>query len=261
MDTAVALKLHDDLLAAQPEGARHDSDICPLCVEKASQATASDPSRFGGPDVSKSSTQSTEGGDNPTMSDISQEAHNALLKQAVADAVAEATKTTESALATKTGEAADAAKRIEELETELASVKEDNERLNKDLDAAQVKLTSATDKVTELEAAAKDAAEKAALAEVASKRTEQVKNLKLFPDEYVSEKASKWASLTDEAWGEQIEEWKQLKPASTTGEVSDAASAMTGTSEGLTKETAQDTAAAGDGATTTPKRRAVLGLA
>ena len=115
MDTAVALKLHDDLLAAQPEGARHDSDICPLCVEKASQATASDPSRFGGPDVSKSSTQSTEGGDNPTMSDISQEAHNALLKQAVADAVAEATKATESALATKTGEAADAAKRIEEL--------------------------------------------------------------------------------------------------------------------------------------------------
>lgn len=262
METAVALKLHDDLLAAQPEGARHDSDICPLCADKAAQTTASDPSGSGRPDVSKSETTSTEGGDNPTMSDISQAAHEALLKTAVAEAVAEATKTTEAALATKTSEADTSAARVTELETELATAKADNDRLNKDLDDAQVKLKAATDKVEELEKAAKEAADAAALQEVANKRAEQVKNLKLFPEEYVSEKASKWGALTDEAWGEQLEEWKQLKPASGseagTG-ATETASAMTGTTEDLTKEQ-QDAAAAG-GSDKPKPRRSVLGLA
>lgn len=259
VDTAVALKLHDDLLAAQPEGARHDSDICPFCVEKA-QATTSDPSRSGGPDVSKSNLN-TEGGDNPTMSDISQAAHEALLKKAVEDAVAEATKTTEAALLTKTNAADAAEAKVKELETELATHKGDNERLNKDLDAAQVKLTSATEEVATLKKEATEAVEAAQLAEVAAKRGEQVKNLKLFPEEYVTtERASKWASFDEAAWGEQLEEWKQLKPA-TAGEAnSDAASAMTGSSENLTKEK-QDAAAAGDGAKKTKPQRAVLGLA
>lgn len=223
---------------------------------------ASDPSGSGRPDVSDKSdkSKSTEGGDNPTMSDISQEAHNALLKQAVADAVAEATKTTESALETKTTEAASATTRVKELETELASVKADNDRLNKDLDAAQVKLTAATDEVAALKKANEEAAEKAALAEVASKRAEQVKNLQLFPAEYVAEKASKWAGLDDIAWGEQLEEWKQLKPAATADGKGDTASAMTGTTEGLTKETPESTDSAAAGGAEKKARRSVLGL-
>lgn len=258
MDTAVALKLHDDLLASQPDGARHASDICPFCVEKAALSTASDPSGSGRPDVSNKST-STEGGDTLSMSDISQEAHEALLKKAVSDAVAEATKTTEAALATKTKEADESAARVKELETESAGLKTDNDRLNKDLDAAQVKLTSATEEAESLKKAATELEEAAKLAEVASKRGEQVKNLKLFPDDYVGEKASKWAGLTDEAWGEQLEEWKRLKPEASAGATSDAASAMTGTSEQLTKEQ-QDAAAAG-GSDDKPKvRRSVLGL-
>lgn len=262
VDTAVALKLHDDLLAAQPEGARHDSDICPFCVEKA-QATTSDPSRSGGPDVSKSSNRNTEGGDNPTMSDISQAAHEALLKKAVEDAVAEATKTTEKALETKSTAADTAEARVKELETELASVKSDNERLNKDLDAAQVKLTSATEEVATLKKEATEAAEAAQLAEVAAKRVDQVKNLKLFPEEYVTtERASKWAALSEDDFAAQVEEWKQLKPAASgSGEGgSDAASAMTGTSENLTKEQ-QDAAAAGGSDKPKSSRRGVLGLA
>lgn len=261
VDTAVALKLHDDLLAAQPEGARHDADICPFCVEKASRTTASDPSGSGRPDVSeKSENTSTEGGTTPPMNDISQAAHEALLQKAVKDAVAEATKTTEAALATKTEEAAAATKTVEELTAEVAGLKTDNERLNKELDAAQVKLTSATEEVATLKEQAAEAEKAKELAEVASKRGEQVKNLKLFPEEYVAEKASKWAGLTDEAWGEQLEEWKQLKPAGAgEGGTQDAASAMTGTTEQLSKEQ-QDAAAAGGGADKPKPRRAVLGL-
>lgn len=260
MEAALAIKLHDDLLAAQPEGARHDVDICPLCVDKATRTTASRiPPGSAGPDVSDQH-KSTEGGTKTPMTDISQEAHEALLKTAVADAVAEATKTTEAALATKTTEAETSAARVKELETELATAKADNDRLNKELDDAQVKLTSATEKVAELEKAAKDAEAAAELAKVASERANQVKNLKLFSDEYVAEKASRWAGLDEAAWTEQVEEWKQLKPTEASGDTaSDTASSMTGTTESLTKEQ-QDAAAAGGGETKPKPRRAVLGL-
>lgn len=258
MDTAVAVKLHDDLLAAQPDGARHDSDICPFCVEKAQATTSRIPPGSAGPDVSeKTETTSTEGGTTPTMSDISQETHEALLKKAVEDAVA----ATEKALQAKTDEAATATSRVKELETELASVKDDNTRLNGELDSAQVQLKSATEKVAELETAAKEADEKARLTEVASKRAEQVKNLGLFTDEYVTEKASSWASFDEAAWGERLEEWKQLKPASAEGTkaATDSASAMTGTSEDLTKAGEQD-AASSDTDAKPAARRAALGL-
>lgn len=255
VDTAVAVKLHDDLLATKPEGARHDADICPFCVEKAHSSTASRiPPGSAGPDVSdKTENTSTEGGTNPTMSDISKETHEALLTKAVNDAV----KATEAALATKTTEAAEATKRVQELETANSDLKSDNDRLNKELDSAQVQLTSATEKATQLEQAAKQAEEDAKLAEIASKRADQVKNLKLFPDEYVSEKASKWAAFDEASWSDQLEEWKQLKPASTeVSATTETASAMTGTSEDLTKAGQQDAASADK-----PKaRRAVLGL-
>lgn len=256
VDTSRAMELHDQLLAAKPEGARHDSDICGFCAEKAARSTASDPSGSGRPDVSKSEVKSTEGGTTPTMSDISQEAHEALLKKAVDDAVAAAVKTTEAALAAKTEEAASATAKVTELTAKLESASTDNDRLNKELDAAQVSLKSATEEVASLKEDIATAEKAAELAEIASKRSEQVKNLGLFSEDYVSEKASKWADLDDVAWGEQVEEWKQLKPAST--EVTtDAASALSGTTEDLTKEK-QDSASA---ETAKPKaRRAALGL-
>lgn len=257
VDTATALKLHDDLLAAQPEGARHDSDICPFCADKAQSTASRIPPGSAGPDVSDDQNPSTEGGTSRTMSDISQEAHDALLKKAVEDAV----KTTEAALATKTKEADDSAAKAKELETEVADLKSDNDRINKELDAAQVKLTSANDEVKSLKDDIAKKEKDAELAELASKRAEQVKNLKLFSDEYVQEKASKWATLTDDDFAEQLEEWKQLKPASTEGtnkdDKSDAASAMTGSSENLTKE--QQDAANGNNDKPKP-RRAALGL-
>lgn len=191
------------------------------------------------------------------MSDISQEAHEALLKKAVDDAVAAAVKTTEAALATKTEEAASAAAKVAELEKASADLTTDNDRLNKELDAAQVSLKSATEEAAALKAANEEAAKKAELAEIASKRSEQVKNLGLFTPEYVSEKASKWAGIDEAAWVEQLDEWKQLKPAATEASTTDAASALTGTTEDLTKETTDAASASAK-----PKaRRAALGLA
>lgn len=252
VEMAVARKLHDDLMAGMPEGARHDRAICQFCI--AQDSAASDPSGSGRPGVIQENSSSTEGGTNPTMADISQEAHEALLKKAVEEAV----KTTEAALQAKIEEAAQATSKVSELEKEKAELTTETERLNKDLDAAQVQLTSATDQVKSLTDDIAKKEEDTRLAEVASKRSDQVKNLKLFPDEYVAEKASKWAAFDEAAWSEQLEEWKQLKPAAPEAEkaTDDKASAMSGTSEDLTKEKPVEKAS-----DETPARRAVLGLA
>lgn len=260
MDTASARQLHDSLLAEKPEGASHNVDICPFCVESAQSSSPSRiPPSSAGRDVSETTSQSpthTEGGTPEPMSDtantISKETHDALLAKAVSDA----TSTTEAALATKTTELAAANTKVSELTTEVEQLKGDNARLNSELDTAQVSLKTATDEVASLknDIAAKDAA--AAKAEVASKRADQVKNLALFDDEYVAEKASIWADLADADWALRLEEWSKLKPAAaSTEKTTDAASAMSGTSEALTKEPVDAASKS-----TTPARRAALGL-
>lgn len=238
-----------------PEGARHDGDVCPVCVDKAQEAvssTSGNPPASGGPDATTTTTSQTEGGTNKQMTDISQETHTALLQKAVADATAQAA--TEIA-ALKEANSTLTSER-DALSTERASLLADNERLNGDLDKAQVGLKTATDEVAALKSdiAAKD--EAAQKAEIASTRATQVKNLGLFPEEYISEKASRWADVDEAAWTERIEEWKAAKgdAAPTTTATQDAASALTGTDEAA--KTAENT---------TPKphaaRRAVLGLA
>lgn len=184
---------------------------------------------------------------------ITQEAHDALVRKAVEDA----TQTVEAALATKTEEVSALQTKVEALTTEAATLKTENDRLNTDLDSAQVKLTAATEEVSSLKKDIDDREQAAKTAEIAAKRVEQVKNLKLFESEFVTtERASRWAALTDEAWNEQVEEWKQLKPA-VTGSTDTASSAMTGTSD-LTKDTTDDAAGADDKKTS--PRRAVLAL-
>lgn len=262
VETAEAVKLHDDLLASRPDGARHDSDICPICVDKASQTgpTASDPSRSGGADVSDSSTSQTntqEGGTTPKMSDptmISEETHQALLAKAVADA----TSATDKALEAKATEATELAGKVETLTTERDTLKADNDRLNKELDTAQVELKAKTDEVAELQKTTEEAAAAAEKQTVASQRADEVKALGLFGDEYVTEKASAWAELSNEDWASRLDEWKQLKPAAAAPKDDKAKkatdTAMSGTSEDLTK--GGDTAA--DDKVST--RRAALGL-
>jgi len=187
---------------------------------------------------------------------ISMETHEALQAKAVNDAVA----TTEKALHTITAERDDLKQKVETLSSEKAALAADNERINKELDSAQVELKSAKDEIATLKADIAKKDEDAAKAEIASKRAEQVKNLKLFDDKYVSEKASSWATIEDTAWAERIEEWRQLKPTAASDDASgdtkktdgDTASAMSGTTESLTKPP--------DNGKKANPRRAALGL-
>lgn len=176
---------------------------------------------------------------------ISKETHDALLDKAVRDAVA-ALETEKAALAQKISD--EFTPKVETLETEVASLKTENERLNGELDTAQVQLKEATDEVASLKSDIAAAAEKAERDDRASKRIEQVKGLGLFTDEYIADKASKWADIDDDAWGDRVQEWSALKGASVTTTTTDTASAMTGTRDAGTGH--QPTA-----------RRQVLGLA
>ena len=265
METAEAIALHDQLLENQPSGARHDSDICPICVDKATE-TANPPSRIppgsAGPDVSDDNTKShtiTEGGTPDTMSDnantMSEETHRALLNQAVT----EATKATDAALQTVTAERDDLKAKLEVAEADKAALQSANDRINGDLDKAQLELKAAQDKAASAEQELAKERDDRAKADVASKRVEQVKNLGLFPKDYITdEKASAWANLDEAAWTERVDEWSKLKPATAGEGTADTASAMSGTTEELTKEPEGDTAS--DKSKPAP-RRAVLGLA
>lgn len=254
--------MHDELLASRPEGASHNPDICQFCVDKAteSSSTVPDPSRpSGGPDVSEQPNPNEHGGrDNHPMSEtMTTETHEALQAKAVADA----TSATERALAAKDQEAKDLAAKVEKLEADNASLQADNDRLNGELDTAQVSLKQANDKVASLESdiAEKDAA--AAKAEIATKRAEQVKNLNLYDDKYVEERASRWAELPEEDWAARLDEWSKIRPvAEGETKTTDNASAMSGTSGDLTKEPASSDTA-GETTNKTSARRAVLGLA
>jgi hypothetical protein len=261
VDTVAARKLHDDLLASRPEGASHNGDICPFCVDKATEdmPTVPDPSRSGGPDASSNQPVPDDNGGRDThpMSDnasISQETHQALLAKAVADA----TSATEKALETKTTEAAASAARVTELEAKVETLETENARLNGELDSAQVSLTAANEKVATLETTINEQAAAAAKAEIVSKRTEQAKNLKMFDDEYVAERAEAWADLSDDDWASRLDEWSKLKPAATDAPAGDTASAMSGTSGSLTQDPKPgDTASESKPSA----RRAALGLA
>lgn len=126
--------------------------------------------------------------------------------------------------------------KVDSLTQENASLKTDVERLQGELDSAQVKLKAALDEAERIQ-------NERALAELASKRSEQVANLGLFSKEYIEEKASKWASIDDVEWAERLEEWQNLKPSAAVAQDSDSASAMSGSSEVLTTEATRKTSA------------------
>lgn len=187
-----------------------------------------------------------EGGTNKQMDTITQETHAALLDKAIRDAQA-AAETTKAELEAKVTELTEKASTLEEKVTTLTA---ENERINGELDTAQVELKTATDEAATLKAEAAAKADAEAKEKVASERASQVRNLGLFTEEYISEKAARWADVEDEAWTERLEEWKVAKgaPAPVAGaSATDTASAMTGTNN---VEAGQEPSA----------RRAVLGL-
>jgi len=130
----------------------------------------------------------------------------------------------------------------------VASLTEANTDINAKLDDATVALTAATEKADALEADIARKDEEARLATVATERAAQIRNLKLFPDEVIDERAGLWAALDEASWTERVEDWKTVRGsagASTTG--TETASAFTGTSDNNTGKTGT-------------ARRAVLGL-
>lgn len=169
-----------------------------------------------------------EGGTNKQMDTITQETHEALLEKALRDGVA-ALETEKAELVTQVTDLTDAKSKLEE---ELASLKAENERVNGELDKAQVELKTAADELAAIKADVAAKAEAEAKAEVAAERASQVRNLGLFTEEYISEKAALWASQDEAAWTERLEEWKAVKgatPAAPAASETDVASAMSGT--------------------------------
>lgn len=251
MDKINARELHNQLLLAKPEGARHDADICSFCVDNAAQAAPvpSGPEATTEPESKKGGTTTAMSNDEKTTDMLSRETHEALMEKAVKDAVA----ATAATLEVKLQENAELQKLNEVLTEEKASLESDNARLNTDLDNAQVSLKSVTDEVAALKTEKAQAEEAALKAELASKRSEQVKALGLFPEEFIAEKAARWADVAEEEWTERVEEW-QARTAAAVANV-DAASAMSGTSGELTKELTDEAAE-----TTSSARRGVLGL-
>jgi septal ring factor EnvC (AmiA/AmiB activator) len=113
---------------------------------------------------------------------ISKETHEALLDKAVRDATASVTAERDLLKAQVDTLTADKAS----TDTELAAVKSENERLNGELDTAQVSLKAAQDEAAALKADIASRDEAAEKATIASDRAAQVRNLGLFPEEYIT---------------------------------------------------------------------------
>jgi len=232
-----AKRLHAELLQLQPDDARHDADLCPICAaESASARPDPEPRQEGG----KHTLDAEK---------LTQETHQALVRAAVEQATAESTRKVNdltaqvAALTTERDTAA----------SQAVTLTAENDRLNGELDAAQIQLRTVSDEKSALEADLAARVKDAQLAEVAAARATQVRNLQLFPEDHIAEKARKWAEVDETDWADRLEEWKTIRgtegasapPVSTTP-APEQASALTGSTEA---------------ALTTPSlRRTVLGL-
>lgn len=260
MEADKARALHDELLGNKPDAARHNADVCPFCVEKAQaeQPRSGTLPPSGGPDESENdkSQNKTKGGTTTTMTDMSSETHEALVRQAVE----QATAATDQALATKVDELASVTGERNTLKERVETLEADNARLNRELDAAQVEKTSAVERADKAEADLAAERDTAAKTATKAKRVEQVKGLGYFDQKHIDDKAEAWSELDDTAWAERLADWSALKGPDagdgTKTSSGDTASAMTGSSGSLTEgesDTASETKK-------TPARRAVLGL-
>lgn len=177
------------------------------------------------------------------MDTYTQETHEALLSKAVSDA----TDKLSGEVASLQETVASLTEERDRLADENADLKETNGKLNGDLDASQVELKATKDRVVELEGEIAKRDEEAAKAEVARKRAEEVRALGLFTDEYITEKAARWADVSDEEWADRVDEWKTAKAQSSN------------TDGGVPTDSAMKGSSEGQGSTQSA-RRAILGL-
>lgn len=175
---------------------------------------------------------------------MTQETHEALLRKAIDDATAEA----RAEIAALTEKVSDLSTTAETAQTRVIELEQAHEATSAELDQAQVQLQAASEERDQLKAdiATRDA--EAEIAELASQRSEQVRNLGLFPEDYIKDKARMWAAIPGDDWSSRVEEWQQAKGA-------------TGTTEAPLQDSAMSGAAPEPkAANKTSNRRQVLGL-
>lgn len=250
LDTESHVQAVAALLDREDVAGRYSSDE----LKQMRQRTNAALERIGAESQEAASDQQVEeGGSTPVTDTIAQETHEALLHKAVEDATSEAQAEIarlQEQVNSLTEERDTAQARADELE-------QANEQVNSELDQAQVQLRSAQEERDQLKADIAKRDEEAQFSELANQRAEQVRNLGLFPDDYIKEKARAWAEIPEDDWADRVEEWKQAKgttESSGSGGSDDQlpheqASAMSGSTEGSGK----------NGKASSP-RRAVLGL-
>lgn len=244
LDSEAHIQAVAALLEREDMGARYSSDE----LKQMRQRTQSAEKQIGAKSHEAASDQEVEeGGTTPVSDTITQETHEALLAKAVEDAIRDA----KAEVATLTEKVADLTGRVEVAEARVGELEEANEQANGELDQAQVQLKAATEERDQLKADIAKRDEQAQIDELARARAEQVRNLNLFPEDYIGEKAQVWAGVAEEDWADRIEEWKKAKgdgaTTAPTSLPSDQASAMSGTGDEVPS-------------TETSTRRAVLGL-
>ena len=244
LDSETHIHAVASLLEQEDVSARYSSDE----LKQMRQRTQSAMKQIGAKSHEAASDQEgEEGGTTPVSDTITQETHEALLAKAVDDA----TRDARAEIATLTDKVAELTGQVEVAEARVVELEEANEQVNGELDQAQVQLKAATEERDQLKSDIARRDEQAQIDELARARAEQVRNLDLFPEEYVTEKAQSWAGVPEEDWADRIEEWKKAKgdgTAAPSSLPSDQASAMSGSSDETpaTKKTSS--------------RRAVLGL-
>jgi hypothetical protein len=191
-----------------------------------------------------------EGGSTP-VDTITQETHEALLQKAVDDA----TKDDRARIAELEEQVSELTNMAETAQARVTELEQANEQVSAELDEAQVKLNAATDENAQLKQDIADRETEAEISERAEERAEQVRNLGLFQEEYVKEKARDWAEISEDDWSARVEEWQKAKGTTT------------GTPTTPSETPPQDTSSAMEGSNGEPSggrpkslTRAVLGL-
>lgn len=190
MSVTTELKdLHDHLLAAKPDEAKHDAATCPLCAVEANathdtNSGGSMPESFTQADLDAAIAAATSDLQK-RLEELGAQVRDTEVGQAVAEAVA--AKETE----------------VSELQTKL--------------DAAEAARTAAENKLAETEQYWTDAiaaAEEAA--QVAARREERVAEAKkagVLADAYVDENADRFAAMSDEDFKARLDEWRAIAAA------------------------------------------------
>lgn len=190
--------LHDRLLADKPDGAAHDESSCPLCALEAidNEGTTFDDQPEGG-----------------SMSDDAKTYTEDDLKAAVDKAVADATSELNAQLSElkNSQEQAEIDKAVAAAQAEAdEKIKELQSKLDAAVLEAETEKKAREELEASVEAEKKAAEETAALEAKKGERTEKVKEVASFTDEYIAENSERWALMADEEFDKCVEDWKVI---------------------------------------------------